>query len=257
MVIGITSFFSFFRYNLPMQKYNRKSHEAFKKLMGIKSQPWEVEKRLWKKVEKYIPPLKLIPGIRMIWVGNSLSMNACHEDSDIDLFIVTRKNRLWSVRILTTIYFQILWLRKNQTHHAGRFCLSFFVTEDALNFQDIAIENDIYLYFWILYMKPIVDRDDTYEQFLKANASWCDFNAYQNILKDSKRHLEVEQKSHHFPKILSQLWDIVESSLKYIFLPRTKKSFQQLWKPFGVIVSDDILKFHDQDRREEISRKLL
>jgi hypothetical protein len=240
-----------------MLKIPQTSHEAFQKLIGIKSQPWEVEKRLWKKVEKYIPPLKLIPGIRMIWVGNSLPMNACHQDSDIDLFIVTRKNRLWSVRIMTTIYFQILWLRKTSKHHAGRFCLSFFVTEDALDFQDIAIENDVYLYFWILYMKPIVDRDDTYEQFLTANTSWCDFDPYQDLLQNAQSRIEIQQNSHRFPQIFSRFWNIVELSLKYIFFPRTKKSFQQLWKPFGVIVSDDMLKFHNRDRREEISRKLL
>jgi hypothetical protein len=48
------------------------------------------------------------------------------------------------------------------------------------------------------------------------------------------------------------LWDVCEKLFRKIFLPRTKKSFQKLWKPFWVIISDDILKFHDKDKRKEI-----
>lgn len=54
---------------------------------------------------------------------------------------------------------------------AGNFCLSFFITTDAMNLSKIAIENDIYLYYWIYYMKPILVRGDIYEQFLSANHS--------------------------------------------------------------------------------------
>jgi hypothetical protein len=55
-------------------------------------------------------------------------MNCNSEDSDIDLFVVTEKNRLWLVRILITIIFSVLMVRKTKTKHKKRFCLSFFVT---------------------------------------------------------------------------------------------------------------------------------
>lgn len=38
----------------------------------------------------------------MVAVVNSLSLYATHEDSDIDLFIVTRPHMLWFVRVLVT-----------------------------------------------------------------------------------------------------------------------------------------------------------
>jgi predicted nucleotidyltransferase len=44
----------------------------------------------------------------MVGIGNSISMNSASEDSDIDLLIVTEKNKMWLVRILVTLIFQVL-----------------------------------------------------------------------------------------------------------------------------------------------------
>jgi len=116
-------------------------------------------------------------------------MNACHEGSDIDLFIIAKENRLWTVRILTTLYFSILGQRKTNKKHAGKFCLSFFITEKKLNFQDFALKDDIYLYFWIVFLKPLLDKENIYERFLKAQNTWADFSEYKSILEENKKHL--------------------------------------------------------------------
>jgi len=254
-----------------MQSYDQTFHEKSKQLMNIKDKSREVEKTLWKKVYKYVPILRHIPWILFIGVGNSLSMNACHKDSDIDLFIITRKNRIWTTRVLVTLFFSILWLRKTSKHHAGRFCLSFFVTEDALDFKDIAIENDIYLYFWILYMKPVIDKSDTYNRFLQ-DQSWCDMGEYRSMLEENKKHIlrhscegrnQSDSKSTlSFLSIpafagMTAIWNIIEKILKFLLLPKTKKSFQKLEKPFWVMISDTMLKFHDRDKRKQIRERLV
>jgi hypothetical protein len=40
--------------------------------------------------------------------------------------------------------------------------------------------------------------------------------------------------------------------LKSIFIPKTKKSFKEIWKPFWVIINDNMLKFHNNDKRKKI-----
>jgi hypothetical protein len=80
---------------------------AFDTLMGVKSVPNEHEKILNARAETYIAKITWIPGLRMVAVVNSLSMNATTLDSDIDLFIITAKHRIWLVRVLTTLTF---WL---------------------------------------------------------------------------------------------------------------------------------------------------
>ena len=41
----------------------------------------------------------------MMAICNSLSMYATHEDSDIDLFIVTKPGMLWFIRFFVTLRF--------------------------------------------------------------------------------------------------------------------------------------------------------
>ena len=116
----------------------------------------------------------------MIAVVNSLSMYATHKDSDIDLFIVTQPGMIWFVRFFSTC---ILWknrVRRKNEDIAGNFCLSFFITTEALDFSKIAIENDIYLYYWIYFLKPIFEKNNTYEKFLEANI-WVQIDEDQKI----------------------------------------------------------------------------
>ncbi len=70
-----------------MKKYK----DIFIEEMGIRSEPNHHDRLLFTRAQKYIQKTSWIPGIEMIAVVNSLSMYATHEDSDIDLFIVTRK----------------------------------------------------------------------------------------------------------------------------------------------------------------------
>lgn len=95
----------------------------------------------------------------MIAICNSLSMYATHENSDIDLFIVTEPRMIWFVRFFVTL---TLWMRGVWRHGediAGNFCLSFFITRDALDISLIAYADDIYLYYWLYYLKPILAKE--------------------------------------------------------------------------------------------------
>ena len=79
--------------------------DTFISLLGIKTEPNAHELALFRKTKKYIPAIAWIPGIEMIAVVNSLSMYATHQDSDIDLYILTRPGYLWLVRVFATAVF--------------------------------------------------------------------------------------------------------------------------------------------------------
>ena len=142
---------------------------SFDTLMGVKPEPNEREKALFARAEKYIRKISWIPGLRMIAVVNSLSMYATHESSDIDLFVITAKNRMWFVRVLITLVFWLYGVWRYGEDVAGNFCLSFFIEEDAMDMSRIALEDDIYLFFWISYMRPILVVGDTWDRFLAEN----------------------------------------------------------------------------------------
>ncbi len=235
------------------QKFTPASIELLKGYLWAKSEATEIEKTLLKKADKHIRKIQKISWVHMIGICNSISMNAAKETSDIDLFIVTSPDRLWYVRIMTTLYFHIRGLRKTDKKHAWKFCLSFFCTTEGMNFWDFALENDIYLYYWILAMKPMVNNNRCYQSFVEANKSWADYMQQRNTFAKHQRDIPYTWKVK-WEK--SKILDITDTILKKIFLPKTLKSYAKLWYPFGVIISDNMLKFHDQDRRKQIKKDL-
>ena len=222
----------------------------FNTFLWIKTEPNDHEKQLFERAQKYIQKISNIPGIEMIAVVNSLSMYATHENSDIDLFIITKPGTIWFVRFFWTI---ILWKnrvwRKNEDI-AGNFCLSFFITTERMDLSKIAIDNDIYLYYWIYYLKPIIIKNNTYNKFLKAN-NWVNIPDTQKIQNQEYEILDtsIEKREstwkEFFYKKLNQI-------IRFFLLPRTLKSYIKLGKPEWIIISDIILKFHNHDRRREI-----
>jgi len=239
-----------------MLKYLNK----FKNLEWIKDSPSNYEIELIEKTQKYSKYISWIPWLQILAVCNSLSMYATKEKwSDIDLFIITSKNRLWSVRIIITFIFQLLWVRRHGNKIKERFCLSFFIDETAMDFSSFSIENDIYLYYWAYYLKPIVNKNDTYDKFIKANLKlWININT---LHKDNLKYLVYNKTSTttilFLWKIETFLWDIFETICKNIFLPKTLAHKKKLWDPWGLIIDDHILKFHDKDTRLEIRDRLI
>lgn len=43
---------------------------------------------------------------------------------------------------------------------------------------------------------------------------------------------------------------LFEHLIKKFWLPRTLKTYERLGKPWGVFISDTMLKFHDNDQRK-------
>lgn len=235
------------------QSFSKKQINDFKKYFKIKEKESKIEKQFYKKTEKYLKYIKWIPWILMIWVWNSISMNTATKKSDIDLYIVTKQNRLWFVRILISFIFQILWVRKTAKKHAGRFCLSFFSTKKWMDFSQFALKNDIYLYFWIIYFKPILNYDKTYENFIQINSKWANFSDYKDIFIKNKKYIKYKK---NIKKWKCKILDFFENIFKKFFLRKTIKNYKKLWKPFGIIINDEILKFHNKDVRKKIIKNL-
>lgn len=237
-----------------MLTYSKIDHIKFKEYLEIKDEPWNIENILVKKTRKYTKFIKNIPWIKMVAIWNSVAMNYATKESDIDLFIITSKNRLWLVRVLTTLIFSALWLRKTSKNHAWKFCLSFFVTTDWMNLWDFAIENDIYLYFWMIYLKPIINYNNAYENFINLNRSWADFTEFEDIIENNKWFVKYEWNS---------IWDwlktldFIDKILKFLLQSRAIKKYEQLWKPYWIVIWKNILKFHDDDKRVEFREKIL
>lgn len=72
------------------------------------------------------------PFVRGIAVSGSLSKNYADENSDIDFFIITEKNRLWIARTLLHVFKKLSFLTGRQHW----FCMNYFVDEEALEIKE-------------------------------------------------------------------------------------------------------------------------
>ena len=66
------------------------------------------------------------------------------------------------------------------------------MTEKDLDLSKIAITDDVYLYFWIYFLKPILDYDTTYKKFLKKN-SWVEID--ENQFLENKKFIKFTGNS--------------------------------------------------------------
>lgn len=214
----------------------------------------KVEKILWKKVFRYVRVLKFVPFLRMVAVCNNLSFGMVNEKSDIDLFIVAKKGRLFLVRAFVTFIFSILGVRRHGNKIAGRFCLSFFVDDEFLDLSGIALKNDIYLAFWIKSLVPVLDDGVSKEFFIKN--TWIGTYFENDSFSWNFRTQVILRPggvSARFLKLIfdGDFGDFIEKKLKSWQLKRADKKAAKISDRSGLIMNEHILKFHNNDRRRE------
>jgi len=225
-----------------MEKYTTQFNSFF----WIEDKPSQYSDIYLQKSKKYLRFISFLPWLEFVWVGNSIWLWYANKNSDIDLFVVTSPNMLWFVRFFMTLYFQILWLRKNKNKHAWRFCLSFFMTSRSLNFWPFLIENDIYMYFWIKNLKVIIDNSNISERIISENKD----NFKLQDIKLNRDYILPRNK-------LSRLkFNTFNNIIKKVFYKRTYNKYLELWKPFWITITEDILKFHNNDKRKTIRNNI-
>jgi len=120
--------------------------------------------------------LSFAPYVWMIGLTGSLARGEATEKSDIDFFIVTKTNRLWTGRALVSILTHLSGYRRYDGKIAGRICLNCYQTEDRLIIGPKNIKNaKDYANIKILYQSHGLAK-----RFIEANR-WISDKGYQFI----------------------------------------------------------------------------
>lgn len=167
---------------LKAQNYLSKQDNSINKLNGLR-------------FKIYIKIIKFFPQIRLVGLSGSISMLNAARNDDIDLFIITAENRLYTARFVTLLFAQLLGLRRKRdsatqflSHESltssstgplesekialassskDKVCLNLFFDEKNLSIP--SSKRSEYVAHEVLQMKPIMDKNNTYEKFLQAN----------------------------------------------------------------------------------------
>lgn len=220
-----------------------------------------IENILWKRVNRFLPVLQIVPFLKMVSVCNNLAFSTVDEKSDIDLFIVAKTRRLFTVRMFVTALLHVLGVRRHHDKVSGRFCLSFFIDETEMNLEKIALDNDIYLAYWLRSMLPVIESEEGFsDRFLTKNF-WISpyFEAFSDASLRKERLINGNFLSsllrRGFEFVLSgRLGSFIESKLKTWQLRRAHIKAMDAENEASLIISEHMLKFHNVDRRRKYRR---
>src|SRR3989344_409226 len=182
--------------------------------------------------------LRIIPSVKLVAISGALAMKNSRKDDDIDLVIVTQKNKLWTARFLANLL--LLPFKRDPAGQkiSDRACLNMFLDESDLSIKD----HNMYTAHEICQMKLIWDRDNTYSKFLRAKAWIRGYlpNWHESRVENQSR----KSKSRSFFSLYTVHFDLIERLLRNF----------QLWYMNKKLTTERIsstqLFFHPKDTRD-------
>lgn len=212
-------------------------------------------KEFWKKVRTYQFLFAICPFVKLVCVCNSLCINATDTNSDIDLLVVAKKNRLFMARLIITLLTSIFGVRRHGNKIKKRFCLSFFISENNLDLSKIAIApHDIYLAYWIKTLQPISGDYGTYENLLKQNADFLQSYFPNPALPKKRYYRKPDAAANSLRKVLEKILGNERLNRKIMAyqIIRAHSKMTELTDKSGTVITEEMLKFHDKDLRHQI-----
>jgi hypothetical protein len=201
----------------------------------------------WKLRDKYsrellnesrlaIKMLKVIPWIKMLAVSGALAANNASKDDDVDIFIITQKNRLYTTRFFTFLILKIINKYAQGKEQKRKLCCNLFV--DETNIKWGRNRQNIYIAHEVISIHPLITRDEMYFRFMKAN-SWA-LKYFKNF------HVELPGKFTKQESAQSKFLDLLEDILRNLQLKYMAK------KKTTEVTKKNLIHFNKNDHAEEI-----
>ncbi len=205
--------------------------------------------RKLRNVRRAVRYLKLLPWIRAICLCNTSALGQARDNSDLDFFIICRAGTIWRTRFFATLPFKILNARPGE-RKVDPVCLSFFVTDDALNLNNLSLDtDDPYMRYWFLSLLPLTD-DGILSLLWEQNRDLRRKhpNAEKWIALDKSPvpgTITIKKNTGEQPIPLIERW------LRQIQSVRFPKALAEIAnQDTRVVINDNVLKFHVTDNRK-------
>ncbi len=190
------------------------------------------------------------PYVRGIAISGSLSKNFADENSDIDLFIITAKNRLWIARTLMHAFKKLTFLVNKQDY----FCMNYYIDEEQLEI----VEKTLYTAIEIVTLIPL-QGDTMFERFYAANA-WTRYYLPNKIMRVSSAK---PLKNTFFKTIFEKLFNNrIGNAIDNAFMKMTsgrwlKKTAMKKLNSKGKILALDVDKHYAKPDPRNFQSKVL
>jgi hypothetical protein len=190
------------------------------------------------------------PYVRGIAISGSLSKNFADEHSDIDLFIITEKNRLWLARTIMHCFKKLTFLFNKQ----HLFCMNYYVDMEQLEI----VEKNTYTAIEVGTLIPL-QGDIIFEKFYAANAWTRNFIPNKNMRISTAKPVKVSPLKSLFEYILNiSAGNVIDSMLMKITTSRwQKKTVLKKLNSHGIVLGMVTDKHFAKPDPVNFQRKLL
>lgn len=187
------------------------------------------------RLRKYVKILSLFSQIKLIGISGSLAMMNADRNEDMDIFIITAKQRLWTGRFISLLIAQLMGLRRRRTAKKvkDKVCLNLFF--DLADLKVPKHKRTEYVAHEVLQMKPLVVKENMYRKFLKQN-NWV-FDIFPNafdMLGYSKKYVILKKENKiTFMKPIGNFFELILKNLQNYYIRRHQTTElitqNQLW----------------------------
>ena len=226
------------------------------RMVEDRKEKYLIAEKKYRKVRRVAKILAILPFVRMIAVCNSLAYSNARAESDIDLFIISKAGKVWTTRFACLLILKIFGLRPKGEKRQDKFCLSFFVDENHLDLENIALaRSDIYLFYWINQVYPVYDAGGYYNKFLVANV-WVKNHLGNSIGVEAnlRRVVKLVFLAKKIKAMKEWAWsgNWVENLLQKVQMKKLPKILKEKLndKDVGTVIQPGVIKLISNDRRE-------
>ncbi len=200
--------------------------------------------------------LKIIPFVKLVGISGGLAMENAGKSDDIDLFIITAKDRMWISRLFILGLLSLTGQRRKRTDQgrkiAGKICINILLAEDKLEQSN----KDIFTAHEVLQMRVLWQRNGIYSKYLSDNSWAFKFlpNWVSNVLPSpfslSSPHRRGSNSERELVKWIPAFAGMtMENIAKWLQL-------KIMQRPLGMErINDGALYFHPKDCRLEVLQK--
>jgi hypothetical protein len=183
----------------------------------------------------------MIPHTRLVALSGSAAHLNMDEDSDFDLFIVTRGARVWSVAVTILLLTRLLGCRR-------QVCFNFVVADTRLSVEP----RDLFTANQIIHLRPLVGAR-VFRRFVRANPFVAAY--YPNFRPEEPGISEEPRKRSTPPKVLAEallrpgLGWLQEWICRVVYRRYLRFRAVSWMSPEDVVLERDYLKLHTHSHR--------
>ena len=206
-------------------------------LVRTRSRREALSRELLERDQRILKLISNMPFVRMVALSGSLAHLNAEGSADLDLFVITAPQRVWSVTLATIVLSKLLGCRKHV-------CMNYVVSEHAL---EIATQ-DLFSANQIIHLRPVTGHR-VFERFVKANPFVRNF--YPNFELENSPKSQAPSPKSLFERALTlgfaQLFERTARSLYSWHLRRKSASWHSREH---VKLEAECLKLHTSSHRD-------